>query len=231
MSIGNKSKLFLIFFVFFAWHTLQAVSINLIEGAVPVGSPEEMLKEGIRLGNSVLLKQAWKHYADAAEDNGAKKAYLELGKIYFYLSLLGQSTQLEHDTARDLACKAVAQSPKSSDAHRALGLVLAGEGAFLDAYQELTLALYLNPTNEFLIYDLALLHVALKQPEKALDYLEGHNYKSAWPYVIMAMANTQMKRHGKAIVNLYKARYLGFADSLINSMLEQLSDELEIELK
>lgn len=230
MSVFNKLKCFLFCFLFAVCGNLWAVSISFIEGAVPVGSPAEMVEDGIRVGNSLLLKRAWGCYAGAAADNSAKAAYLELGRIYFHLSLLGQSTQQQHDTARSLACKAVAKHPKSSDAHRALGLVLAGEGAFLDAYQELTLALYLNPANEFLIYDLAVLHVALREPEKALDYLSGARRRGAWPYVIAAMANVQMNNRGKAIINLYKARYLGFSDAMLETMLEQLTGDLEIEL-
>ncbi|MBU1108624.1 MAG: hypothetical protein KKB51_18255 [Candidatus Riflebacteria bacterium] len=240
MSIGNKIKLLVLpaVFLFASAMTASALSIRVVEGGVPYVEPRELIEEGIRQGNVDLLHQAWRHYEDSlvlfedgkAVEDEAKTGYLELGKIYFHLSLLGYSTQSEFDTAEYYARQAVAKNPEDSDAHRALGLVFAGRGAFLDAYEELTLALYLNPSNEFLIYDLAALHLALRQPIKTIEYLEGHNHKNGWPYVILAMAWTQQGQRGKAILNLFKARKLGFSGYWVDTMLAQLSEELKLPL-
>ena len=238
MSIGNKIKLFVLPAVFLlaSVMTASALSIRVVEGGIPYVEPQELIEEGIRQGNVDLLRQAWRHYEDSlllfedgetVEDN-ARTGFLELGKIYFHLSLLGYSTESEFDTAEHYAREAVAKNPEDSDAHRALGLIFAGRGAFLDAYEELTLALYLNPGNEFLIYDLAALHLALRQPIKTIEYLEGRNHKTGWPYVILAMAWTQQEQRGKAILNLLKARKLGFSGYWVDTMLGQFSDELKL---
>ncbi|EKD83164.1 MAG: hypothetical protein ACD_39C00844G0002 [uncultured bacterium] len=233
MSIGNKIKLFVLPAVFLlaSVMTASALSIRVVEGGVPLVNPQEMIEEGIRQGNVDLLRQAWRHYEDSLlVENDAKTGFLELGKIYFHLSLLGYSTQSEFDTAEYYARQAVDQNPENSDAHRALGLIFAGRGAFLDAYEELTLALYLNPANEFLVYDLAALHLALRQPKKTIEYLEGRNHKQGWPYVVLAMAWTQEEQRGRAILNLYKARRLGYSGYWVDTMLNQLSEEVKLPL-
>jgi tetratricopeptide (TPR) repeat protein len=234
MSIGNKIKLFVLPVVFLlaSAMTVSALSIRVVEGGIPLIDPQEMIEEGIRKGSVDLLRQAWRHYEDSLlfNEKQDKTAYLELGKIYFHLSLLGYSTQSEFDTAEYYAREAVERDPENSDAHRALGLIFAGRGAFLDAYEELTLALYLNPTNEFLIYDLAALHLALRQPIKTIEYLEGRNHKSGWPYVVLAMAWTQQEQRGKAILNLLKAKKLGYSGYWVDTMLSQLSEEVKLPL-
>lgn len=234
MSIGNKIKMFVLPAVFLLATAISAsaLSIRVVEGGVPLVSPNELIEEGIRLGSVDLLRQAWRHYEDSLlfDEKQAKTAYLELGKIYFHLSLLGYSTQSEFDTAEYYARQAVERDPENSDAHRALGLIFAGRGAFLDAYEELTLALYLNPANEYLIYDLAALHLALRQPVKTIEYLEGRNHKSGWPYVVLAMAWTQQEQRGKAILNLLKAKKLGYSGYWVDTMLSQLADEVKLPL-
>lgn len=233
MSIGNKIKLFVLPAVFLlaSVMTASALSIRVVEGGIPVVDHQEMIDEGIRLGSVDLLRQAWRHYEDSLSfEDAAKAGYLELGKIYFHLSLLGYSTQSEFDTAEYYARQAVERNPEDSDAHRALGLIFAGRGAFLDAYEELTLALYLNPANEFLVYDLAALHLALRQPVKTIEYLEGRSHKSGWPYVVLAMAWTQQNQRGKAILNLLKAKRLGYSGYWVDTMLNQLSDEVKLPL-
>lgn len=231
MSIGNKIKLLLLpaVFLFAFAATASAQSIRVLEGGIPIVEFQKMVDEGLRLGNAELLRQAWEHYEDAvkfSEGNGSD--YLELGKIYFYLSLLGNSTQEDFDTAEFYARRAVSENPADANAHRALGLVLAGRGAFLDAFEELTLALNLNPTNEFLICDLASLHLALHQPIKTIEYLEGRNHKSGWAYVVLAMAWTQQDQKGKAILNLLKAKKMGFTGYWIDTMLGQLAEEFHL---
>ncbi|MDD3000461.1 MAG: hypothetical protein PHF29_01765 [Candidatus Riflebacteria bacterium] len=205
--------------------------ITVVEGGVPLGVPAQMIDEGMRLGNAEMLRRAWEHYKKSATlDDNSSHAYLELGRIYFYLSLLGESTQHDFDFAEQRARDAIAKNPEDSDAHRSLGLILAGRGAFLDAYEELTLALSLNPTNEFLICDLATLHLALHEPRKTISYLEGYNHKSGWAYVVLAMAWSQREQKGKAILNLLKAKKLGYSGYWIDTMLKQFSDELGLPL-
>ncbi|HAE38320.1 MAG TPA: hypothetical protein DCG57_06740 [Candidatus Riflebacteria bacterium] len=233
MSIGNKIKMFVLpaVFILASVMTASALSIRVVEGGIPLVDPQEMIEEGIQRGNVELLRQAWKHYEDSLVFEKSEKAgYLELGKIYFHLSLLGYSTQSEFDTAEYYARQAVDRDPENSDAHRALGLIFAGRGAFLDAYEELTLALYLNPANEYLIYDLAALHLALRQPKKTIEYLEGRHHKTGWPYVVLAMAWTQQEQRGRAILNLFKARRLGYSGYWVDTMLNQLSEEVKLPL-
>ena len=205
-----------------------AMQINLVEG-VPVANPRQLVEEGIKLGNAQLLRKAWSHYESALKlSGGSDTGYLELGQIYFHLSLLGVSTEEDFETAEFFARKAIFEDPHDADAHRSLGLILAGRGAFLDALDQLNVALHLNPANEYLIYDLAALHLALHQPKKTIEFLEGRNHKSAWAYVVLAMAWSQQNSRGRAILNLYKARQLGFSHYWIDRMLEQFSEELKM---
>lgn len=234
MSIGNKIKILLlpVALIFLFSTTASALSIRLLEGGVPILDPQKLVDEAIDQGNAELLRKAWGHYEESmkfSKDDNA--GYLELGKIYFHLSLLGGTTQSDYDTAEFYAREAIRRQPENSDAHRALGLVLAGRGAFLDAFEELTLALYLNPANEFLICDLASLHLALHQPKKTIELLEGYNHSTGWAYVVLAMAWVQQGQRGRAILNLMKARKLGFSGYWIDTMLEQLSKELKLPLK
>ncbi len=234
MSIGNKIKFLLlaVAYLFLVSTSASALSIRLLEGAVPVMDPQQLVNDGINQGNSELLRKAWRHYEESlklSKDTGA--GYLELGKIYFHLSLLGDTTQSDFDTAEFYARQAVESEPENPDAHRALGLVLAGRGAYLDAFEELTLALYLNPGNEFLICDLASLHLALHQPIKTIELLEGKNHSNGWAYVVLAMAWIQQESRGRAVLNLMKARKLGFSGYWIDTMLDQLSSELKLPLK
>ncbi|NCB37762.1 MAG: hypothetical protein EOM80_03245 [Erysipelotrichia bacterium] len=233
MSIGNKFKLILLptVFLFAFAANVSALSIRILEGGVPVLEPQKMVEEGLRQGNAALLRQAWQHYADAVKlSENTDAGYLELGKIYFYLSLLGDANQSDFDTAEFYAKQAIDRDPQNADAHRALGLILAGRGAFLDAFGELSLALNLNPGNEFLICDIAALHLALHQPIKTIEYLEGRNHKSGWAYVVLAMAWSQQNQKGKAILNLMKARKLGFSGYWIDTMLGQFAEEFHLPL-
>lgn len=232
MSINNKAKLSLIslFFALICIHSVIAMPVTIIEG-VPVVDSRQLVEEGIRLGNSELLRQAWQHYEEMISLSGATPlASLEMGKIYYHLSLLGQSTEEDYDTAEFFARQAVADNPVNSDAHHALGLILAGRGAYLDAFEELNLAWHLNPGNELLIYDLAAMHITLRQPRKTIEMLEGKNHESGWPYVLLAMAWAQQQQKGKAIINLMKAKKLGHSGYWVDQMFNQLSQELGLPL-
>lgn len=233
MSIGNKFKLFLLstVMVFAFAATSSALSIRVLEGGIPIVDPQKLVDEGLRLGNAELLRQAWQHYEDAVKfSEGPGTGYLELGRIYFYLSLLGDSTQTDFETAEYYARQAIADNPQNADAHQALGLILAGRGAFLDAFEELTLALHLNPGNEYLVCDLASLHLALHQPIKTIEYLEGRSHKNGWAYVVLAMAWSQQNQKGKAILNLLKAKRLGFSGYWLDTMLGQFAEEFNLPL-
>ncbi len=210
----------------------SALSIRVLEGGIPIIDPGKMMEDGLRLGNTELLRQAWRHYEDSVTlPESMGNGYLELGRIYFYLSLLGSSNESDYNIAEHFARQAIADNPENADAHHALGLILAGRGAFLDAFEELTLALHLNPTNEFLLVDLASLHLALHQPIKTIEYLEGRSHKTGWAYVVLAMAWSQQNQKGKAILNLLKARKMGFGGYWIDTMLAQFAEEFKLPLK
>ncbi len=233
MSINNKFKLSVMtgIFVFHCFLLVCAMPVQIIEGGIPLIDPQQFIDEGIRLGNHEMLRQAWKHYEESLGLSGASPvACLEMGKIYYHLSLLGRSTEEDFDTAEFYARQAVSDNPQSADAHRALGLILAGRGAYLDALEELTLALHLNPYNQMLIYDIAALHVTLHQPKKTIELLEGQNHKSSWAYVVLALAWIQQDQKGKALLNLMKARKLGHSGYWIDLIMERLSQDLNLPL-
>ncbi len=226
MSI-NKAKLIQVCFcMLLAFSQAHSMPVTIIEGGIPVIDPQQLIDEGIRLGNKELLRQAWKHYENMISLSGANPfTTLEMGRIYYNLSLLGESTEEDFDTAEFFARQAVSDSPSDSDAHHALGLILAGRGAYLDAFEELSLAWHLNPVNQLLIYDLAAIHISLHQPEKTIEMLEGKNHQSGWPYVLLAMAWAQESQKGRAIINLMKARRLGHSGYWVEQMIDRLSVE------
>ena len=90
MSIINKLK---IFFVAAALSTpalsAEAVSIRVMDGGIPLGDYHSMVEDGLRLGSTELLREAWAHYEDAIKFDKDQKfattSYLELGRIYFEL--------------------------------------------------------------------------------------------------------------------------------------------------
>ena len=233
MSIGNKYLLIMTTALLCIFATsASALSIRVLEGGIPIIDPGKMMEDGLRLGNTELLRQAWRHYEDSVTlPESMGNGYLELGRIYFYLSLLGSSNESDYNIAEHFARQAIADNPENADAHHALGLILAGRGAFLDAFEELTPALHLNPTNEFLLVDLASLHLALHQPIKTIEYLEGRSHKTGWAYVVLAMAWSQQNQKGKAILNLLKARKMGFGGYWIDTMLAQFAEEFKLPLK
>lgn len=233
MSISNKIKFVILTSVMLFAGLIQAnaIPLRVLEGGIPMVDPQDLIDEGIRLGSSELLRQAWQHYEDSLSLSGATPmASLEMGKIYYHLSLLGESTEEDFDTAEFFARQAVDDNPESADAHRALGLILAGRGAYLDALEEINLALYLNPGNQLLIYDLAALHIALHQPKKTIELLEGRNHDSGWPYVVLSLAWMQQNQRGKAILSLMKAKKLGYSGYWIDQIMGQLADDLDLPL-
>ncbi|GAB4270728.1 MAG: hypothetical protein Kow0029_07760 [Candidatus Rifleibacteriota bacterium] len=232
MSINNKIILIFIAVLAVNSATLFGMPVTIVEGGIPVASPQKLIEEGIRLGNAEMLRKAWSHYEDTLLLSGASPlGCLELGKIYYHLSLLGESTEDDFDTAEFFARQAVSDNPESPDAHRALGLVLAGRGAYLDAMEELTLALHLSPGNQLLICDLAALHLTLHQPKKTIELLEGKNHTNGWTYVVLAMAWMQQNQKGKAILNLLKAKKLGYSGYWVEEMLGRLAEESGLPLR
>lgn len=234
MSINNKIKFIFIILAFVSISiNSYALSIRVVEG-VPLGNYEAMVEDGLRLGNAELLRTAWEHYEQAIkfgnQDKMAASSYLELGKIYFYLSLLGCSTEEEYLKAESYAKNLINSSPKSSDAHRALGLIFAGHGSYMDAYEEFNLALKLNPTNELVICDMASLHIALHQPDKTIEYLEKLKQNNGWNQILLAMAYSQKNLNGKAYIALSKAEKLGYKGYWVDKMKENISKEIGIEL-
>ena len=232
MSIINKFKIFVLALAFIAVTlNAEALSIRVI-GGVPVGDYKAMVEEGLRLGNAELLRKAWNHYEKAMkfedDNNFAASSYLELGKIYFYLSLLGCSTEDEFLKAENYARRALKVFPDDSDAHRALGLIFAGRGNYIDAFGELNLALKLNPTNEMVICDMASLHIALHQPDKSIEYLEKIKKSNGWNQILLAMAYSQKNLNGRAFIALSKAEKLGYKGYWVDTMRKTLSNRLGV---
>ena len=232
MSINNKIKFIFIILAFVSISmNSYALSIRVVEG-VPLGNYEAMIEDGLRLGNAELLRKAWEHYENAIEfENKGKLAassYLELGRIYFYLSLLNCSTEEEFFKAEKYAREIINNSPNSSDAHRALGLIFAGHGSYMDAFEELNLALKLNPTNELVICDMASLHLALHQPDKTIEYIEKIKQNNGWNQILLAMAYSQKDMNGKAYLALSKAEKLGYKGYWVEKMKESISNKIGI---
>lgn len=213
----------------------DALSIRVLEGGVPVADYQSLVEEGLRLGNSELLRTAWNHYKDAIDFNEdesfASCSYLELGKIYFYLSLLNCSTDEDYNIAESYIRKALDEYPDEAEAHRALGLIFAGHGAYMDAYEELSLALRLNPTNSMVICDMASLHLALHQPDKTIEYLEKLNGKNnGWSQVVLAMAYSQKELNGRAYLALKRAENFGYKGYWVEKMKDTLKEKLGFKL-
>lgn len=230
MSIDNKIKFLIIFLAFMTMTvSAQALSIRVVEG-VPLGDYETMVEDGLRLGNAELLRTAWNHYEEAinfeSKDDVVASSYLELGKIYFYLSLLDCSTEEDYFKAEGYARKLLNESPEDADAHRALGLIFAGHGSYMDAFEEFSLALKLNPTNDLVVCDMASLHLALHQPDKTIEYLERLKANKGWNQILLAMAYSQKDLNGRAYLALSRAEKLGYKGYWVDSMKKNLSEKL-----
>ncbi len=210
----------------------SAVSIRVLPGGIPLGSAEQLMREGIRLGSSQLLRQAWDAYEKAvALDPEYLEGYLHLGRIYFHLSLLGNATAEESRKAQYFADILLEKAPEVADAHRLMGMVLSGKGAYLDALQELQLALHLNPGNEFVICDMASIHLALKQPDQTISLLEGRSLRDGWSYYILGMAWLQKGEKGRAMINFKKSRALGFSGYWLDMAFQKLGEDLSLPLR
>lgn len=235
MSINNKIKFY---FIFLAFMTLavsaSALSIRVVEG-VPLGNYQTMVEDGLRLGNAELLRTAWNHYESAIKfDNKEEElasSYLELGKIYFYLSLLGCSTEDDYSIAEGYARRILNDYPNDADAHRALGLIFAGHGSYMDAFEEFSLALRLNPTNELVVCDMASLHLALHQPDKTIEYLEKLKNNRGWNQILLAMAYSQKNMLGRAYLALSRAEKLGYKGYWVDKMKANISESIGLNLE
>lgn len=225
---------FIIVVLLLVVNTIPAFSSNILflEGGIPVVEAKQLVDDGMRLGNAAFLRKAWGYYENSILiDGNSRNASLELGKIYFYLSLLGDSTQNDFEKAKEYADREVKLNPNSADAHRALGLILAGRGAVLDGLSELTLAANLNPGNEYLIGDLAMIHLAAHQPKKAIALLEGKSLKNGWSYIVLSMAWSQQNKKGKALLNLLKAKKKGYSGYWLNEMMVELSKSTNLPIE
>lgn len=231
MSIGNK-LCFCVLILFLSFTTsASALKLTFLEGGLPFADISQLIEEGIRLGDVHMLRLAWEQCEKSIKLSGATTTnVLDLGRIFFNLSLLGDSTNEDFEFAENVAKELIEQYPQDSDAQRALGLILAGRGAYLDAFDKLLLALQLNPANEFVIYDLATLHVALHQPQNVISVLESKNLNSSWGYVVLAMAWIQQNCRGRAILALYRARHKGLGNYWVEQMLNSLSLDLKLPL-
>lgn len=212
-----------------AAQSLLALSIRVLPGGIPVGEPEQLMAEGIRLGNTQLLRQAWDVYTGAVKLHPESlHPYLQLGRIYFHLSLLNAVSDQDFDDARVYAKKALELSPENAEAHQVMGLVLSGRGAHLDAMDELKMALSLNPANEFILCDMASIHLALKQPDKTIEMLEGKSLKNGWSYFVLGLAWLQKQEKGRALINFKKAERSGFSGYWLEMALNGLKRDLNI---
>jgi len=220
-----------IIFAFFLTAELFGLSIRVLPGGIPVGNPEQLVREGIRLGNTQLLRQAWDAYEKAvAIDPQYLEGYLQLGRIFFHLSLLSGANEYDFAKAKKYAQTAMDLSPQNPDVHHVMGIVLSGNGAYVDAMDELKLALALNPGNEFIIGDLASIYLALRQPDWAIEYLEGKHLKNGWSYYVLGLAWLQKNQKGKAFLNFKKAEKIGFSDYWLNLAFDSLKRDIFIHL-
>lgn len=208
----------------------DAVSVRVLQGGIPVGDLQQLVEEGFRLGNERMLRQAWDAYEKAVHlDPDAIDGYRQLGRVYFNLSLIGATGDADFARASEYARLLEVKEPGSADAHHIMGLVLSGKGAFLDALDELRLALSLKPANELILCDIASIHLALHQPDETIRMLEGKALKRGWSYYILAMAWLQKGERGRAWLNLLKARKQGFSGYWVDTTLEMLMRDIRLE--
>lgn len=208
----------------------DAVSVRVLQGGIPVADLQQLVEEGFRLGNERMLRQAWDAYEKAVHlDPDATDGYRQLGRVYFDLSLIGAAHDEDYARASEYARLLGMKEPGSADAHHLMGIVLSGKGAFLDALDELRLALSLKPANELILCDIASIHLALHQPDETIRILEGKALKRGWSYYILAMAWLQKGERGRAWLNLLKARTQGFSGYWVDTTLEMLMRDIGLE--
>jgi tetratricopeptide (TPR) repeat protein len=205
-----------------------SLSIRVLPGGIPVGSPEQLIKEGLLLGSTQHLRQAWKEYAHAVQlDPKFLEGYLQLGRLYFHLSLLQATGEQDYLDALSYARRALELAPGNGEAHRVMAMVLSGRGEFLEAMDEVTLAFSLNPSSEFVLCDMAAIHMAMHQPQKTVELLEGKGLRNGWSYFILSLAWLQKGERGRALINLKKAERLGFTGywtDLVESVIQKRSN-------
>jgi len=196
-----------------------------------MGSADQLMAEGIRLGSSQILRQAWEAYEKALVLNPEfLDGYFKLGRIYFHLSLLGSAAEEDFQKAQRFADLVLKKAPMNPEAHRLMGEVLSGKGAYLDAMQELKLALNMNPGNEFILCDMASIHLALHQPEETISLLEGKSLRDGWSLYILGLAWLQKGEKGRALINFKKAQKRGFSGYWLNLALQALGEDLSLPL-
>ncbi len=210
----------------------SAISIRVFPGGIPLGSAQQLMDEGMRLGNTQMLRQAWDAYEKAVKlDPNSSQGYLGMGRIFFYLSMLDAAGPEDVSRAQKLAEVASTGNLAPGDVHYLLGMVLSGKGAYLDAVDELKLALYFNPGNEFILCDLASIHLTLHQSDAIIELLEGKNLRSGWAYLNLAMAWLQKGEKGKAWLNLVKAQKLGYTGYWLEKTKTLIQKDLLINVK
>ena len=211
--------------------SLSALSIRVLPGGIPIGSADQMIAEGTRLGSTQLLRQAWDAYEKAVKmDPKMLNGYLQLGRIYFQLSLLHAANADDFNKAKSYIDKAMAMAPDNQDVHHTMGMVLSGKGEYLDALDELKLALSFNPGNEYVICDLASIHLALRQPDKTIHMLEGKSLKNGWSYFVLAMAWLQKQQKGHALLNLKKAEKIGFSGYWLDLAMDAVKRDISVSI-
>jgi len=207
----------------------MAVSVRVLQGGIPIAEPQQLVEEGLRLGNEQMLRQAWDVYEKAIQlDPGTTDGYRQLGRVYFNLSLIGAAKDDDYVRASEYARLLGSRDPGSADAHHLMGVVLSGKGAYLDALDELRLALSLKPANELILCDIASIHLALHQPEETIRMLEGKTLHRGWSYYILSMAWLQKGERGRAWLNLLKARKHGFSGYWVDTTLDMLLRDIGI---
>jgi tetratricopeptide (TPR) repeat protein len=139
---------------------------------------------------------------------------------------LGEVTEAEGDRATDLARRAVALAPGLPDAHHIMGLVMSGQGRYISALDNLNLAWAMNPGSEFILCDMAAVHLALNQPQETVHLLEGKFLRNGWSYYILALAWAKQGYPGRALINFHKARHLGFGGYWLEKALDGLEKEI-----
>ena len=96
----------------------------------------------------------------------------------------------------------------------------------MDAFEELSLALKLNPANDMVICDMASLHLALHQPDKTIDYIRQLKQNNGWHQILLAMAYSQKGMNGRAYLAIKKAESLGYKGYWVDKMRESITKEL-----
>lgn len=208
--------------------TTSALSIRVLPGGIPFVDADELFRQGLAQSNSRLLRQAWDEYERAIDMSGPKlDSYLKMGRVFFHLSMIGAVTADDARRIDDITSRARELAPDSVQLHHLHGLALAGKGQYPDAVDELRMAMELRPPSEFLLCDLAAIHVAVHQSARTIALLEGKHLRHGWSFAVLAVAWLQQGQPGKAMMNLLKARRLGMRGNWADQLLQQIRPGLE----